>query len=175
MKIVVASENPVKIEAVRNAFNLIFENETFEFHGINVPSGVSDQPLSDAETLKGAEQRALNAKNSGVAGDFFVGIEGGLQKNDDNYQAFAWVVVLSDKKEGKAKTGTFILPRRVTELIDQGFELGEADDIVFGQTNSKQKNGAVGILTKNKITRSEYYKSAVILALIPYLNPEIFE
>jgi inosine/xanthosine triphosphatase len=31
------------------------------------------------------------------------------------------------------------LPPKIVELLQQGMELGDADDIVFGQTNSKQK------------------------------------
>lgn len=52
-------------------------------------------------------------------------------------------------------------------------ELGQADDIVFGQINSKQKQGTVGALTKNEIDRSEYYRHAVILVLSPFVNPEL--
>ena len=60
------------------------------------------------------------------------------------------------------------------ELINQGKELGEADDIVFGQSNSKQKNGAVGILTNNIIDRTQFYVEAMVLALIPFLNEDIY-
>lgn len=174
MKIIVASQNPVKIEAVKTAFFTILKHNNFEIHGINAASGVSDQPLSDSETLQGARQRAMNAKNSGEKANYYIGIEGGLQKTDSEYQAFAWIVITNGEICGKAKTGTFVLPARVSELINKGYELGDADDIVFGHTNSKQKNGAVGILTKNTLTRSEYYSTAVILAFISFLNPDLY-
>lgn len=75
----------------------------------------------------------------------------------------------------KAKTATFFLPPAIASLIHAGKELGEADDIVFGQTNSKQKNGAVGILTGDLITRTSYYVDAIILACIPFKNIELYE
>jgi len=53
-------------------------------------------------------------------------------------------------------------------------ELGLANDIVFSKLNSKQKCRAVGLLTHNKITRTELYKDAVILALIPFINPGLY-
>jgi non-canonical (house-cleaning) NTP pyrophosphatase len=62
----------------------------------------------------------------------------------------------------------------VAELIRNGKELGEADDIVFGESNSKQKMGAVGLLTNNVIDRTEYYTHAVILALIRFKNANYF-
>lgn len=174
MKVTVASKNPVKIEAVKTAFEKIYSQTKIEINGISVPSGVSDQPMTDNETFQGAINRAESAKNTQENSDFYVGIEGGLQKHGNEHHAFAWVVIKSYYKTGKAKTGTFILPQKVSKLIEKGYELGDADDMVFKQSNSKQKNGAVGILTKDATDRSEYYSSAVILALIPFLNKELY-
>ena len=89
-------------------------------------------------------------------------------------RTFAWVVVKSKDKIGQAKTGTFYLPPKVAQLVAQGKELGEADDIVFGRTNSKQSNGAVGLLTHNLINRTSYYIEAVILALISFKNSKLY-
>jgi len=70
---------------------------------------------------------------------------------------------------GKSRTTTFLLPQKVVDLIDQGYELGDANDIVFKKHNSKQNNGAVGLLTNNLVTRTSLYKQAVVLAMIPFL------
>jgi non-canonical (house-cleaning) NTP pyrophosphatase len=53
-------------------------------------------------------------------------------------------------------------------------ELGEADDVYFGLSNSKQANGAVGLLTGNVLTRASFYEQAVIFALIPFKNPDLY-
>jgi non-canonical (house-cleaning) NTP pyrophosphatase len=53
-------------------------------------------------------------------------------------------------------------------------ELGDADDEIFGASNSKQQNGAVGLLTENAVTRTTLYEQAVIMALIPFKNPELY-
>ena len=53
-------------------------------------------------------------------------------------------------------------------------EQGEADDIVFRQANSKQASGGVGLLTNNLITRAELYAMAVKLALIPFIQEELY-
>jgi non-canonical (house-cleaning) NTP pyrophosphatase len=62
MKVVVASLNPVKAGAVREAFDRQFPAARFELVLVNVPSGVDDQPMSDAETLRGARNRVANAR-----------------------------------------------------------------------------------------------------------------
>ena len=173
-KIVIASENPVKINATRKGFYAIFAEQEFDFRAIKANSGVSNQPQSDQETLRGATNRANNAKNKEPNADFWVGIEGGIDRLDSQIHAFAWIVVLSQEKISKARTATFLLPQKIVEMIDQGFELGEADDIIFKNLNSKQKNGAVGILTHNVIDRTEYYRQAVILSLIPFVNSDLY-
>lgn len=88
--------------------------------------------------------------------------------------AFAWVSILSKTQKGYSRTAIFVLPKAITKLINQGIELGEADDIVFQRSNSKQKSGAVGILTHDLIDRASYYEPAVILALIPFVNPDLY-
>lgn len=173
-KVIIASESPVKNKAVRKAFNKVFNNIDFSFESIYAPSQVSDQPVSNDETYAGAVNRANFSFNKKPNCDFWVGIEGGIEKTFDKYEAFAWVFIKSKDKKGIARTASFFLPDKVAELIEQGLELGDADDIIFGLKKSKNKNGAVGILTNNIINRTEYYSDAIILALIPFVNEGLY-
>lgn len=175
MKIVVASSNPVKINAAKQGFKKMYPKRKFSAVGVNVKSGVSDQPTSDEEIFKGALNRAKNARKEVPKADYWVGIEGGVEHINHGTETFAWIVIISKKgKQGKGRTGSFFLPKKVVELIKEGKELGEADDIVFGRKNSKQANGAVGILTGDVLTRTTFYVPAVILALIPFKNPRLY-
>jgi len=171
IKILVASKNPVKLDAVKEGL-LVFFDQEITLLGGSVESGVSDQPMSDVETLLGAESRVKNAHDLFSGFDYYVGIEGGVEES--GLMAFAWVVISDGNRIGKARTATFILPPRVAELIHQGYELGDADDIVFEKMNSKQQNGAVGLLTNDLITRKSLYLPAVQMAFIPFLNPELY-
>ena len=67
----------------------------------------------------------------------------------------------------------FLLPKEIRKLIENGEELGVADDVVFNRKDSKKKDGAVGILTGGLITRKTYYEEAVVLGLIPFLNKKM--
>ncbi len=172
--IVVASENPVKIDAVKRGFNRMFSGQTFQLQTVRVDSGVSDQPMSDLASRQGALTRAQNARHTLPDRDFWVGVEGGCETLDDDLVAFAWIVILSVEGKGCARTAQFRLPKAVQRLVETGLELGDADDRVFGRTNSKQKSGAVGLLTSDVITRTTLYEQAVILALIPFKNPALY-
>ncbi|WP_373396007.1 DUF84 family protein [Algoriphagus halophilus] len=59
--IIVGSKNPVKISCTESAFSEAF-SKSFLVNGVNTSSGVSDQPVGSEETLKGAKNRATNAK-----------------------------------------------------------------------------------------------------------------
>ncbi len=172
--VIVGSKNPIKISCTDAGFHAAFSS-AFLVNGINVSSEVEDQPKGDEQTFTGAKNRAKQAKNSFPEADFWVGIEGGVEEMDNEMFAFAWVVILDkSNRMGKSKTATFYLPEVLSDLIRSGNELGAADDKIFNTENSKQGSGAVGLLTNGAVDRKEYYKQAIILALIPFINEELF-
>lgn len=150
----------------------MFPEEACAARGCSVASGVAAQPMSDAETLQGATGRAEAARSRDPGADYWVGVEGGCEPRFGELLTFAWIVVLAKgmAPTGRGRTGAFCLPVEVSDLVIQGVELGDADDRVFGRSNSKQSNGAVGLLTGDVMDRRAYYESAVILALIPFKN-----
>jgi inosine/xanthosine triphosphatase len=175
MKIIIASDNPVKINSAKLGFERIFSGEVINCESVKVDSGVSHQPKTDEETLTGATNRAENSKAMKPDADYWVGIEGGIAEIDGTMEAFAWVIIIDrNNRKGKGKSGAFILPVKVADLIREGLELGDADDQVFGMTDSKKQIGAVGILTKGALDRTGYYEQAVILALIPFINQDLY-
>jgi inosine/xanthosine triphosphatase len=173
-KVIVASLNPVKIQAVRNAFRKMFPGEIFEVGSLTVPSGVADQPMSDQETLQGAFNRCQEASRQIPGADYYVGIEGGIVDSPEGMAAFAWIVILCNGSVGRGRTRTFFLPDKVARLVREGKELGEANDIVFDKENSKQVNGAIGLLTGDIIDRTQLYQHGVLMALVPFRNPDFY-
>ena len=172
--LIAASKNPIKIKAALNGFKKIFPNERFSIKSVDVESGVSDQPMSDEETVKGAQNRARNALQLFPKADFSVGIEGGAKTRGTETFTFAWVVVVSKTEEGKGRTASFQLPIKVAMQLKEGKELGDVMDEIFGKKNSKQQEGAIGILTDGVIDRTKLYTPAVIAALIPFKKKNLY-
>jgi inosine/xanthosine triphosphatase len=173
--IAVASQNPVKLNAVLGGFERMFPQETFEVRGVDVNSGVNSQPMGDEETLRGANQRVAEAMGSVRDVDYWVGIEGGAIEDDGDLYAFAWVVVQSAQRCSRSRTGTFLIPPQVADLVRKGLELGDADDVVFKRKNSKQADGAIGLLTGGVLDRAGFYEHAVLLALAPFKSPDVYQ
>ncbi|MDF3126737.1 inosine/xanthosine triphosphatase [Rheinheimera sp. 1928-s] len=168
LMIQVASANPAKIKAVASAFAELFPDETLDVQGVAVPSGVAAQPMSSDETLLGAMNRV--AELASFSADFRVAIEAGL----DGDFTFAWMVIEHQGKIGKARSASLMLPPAALAQLKAGKELGDVMDTMFEQNNIKQKGGAIALLTHNKLSRSSVYHQALILAMIPFLNPDLF-
>lgn len=164
----VASANPAKIKAVASAFAEVFPDQAMDVQGIAVVSGVAAQPMTSDETLSGAINRVAALAN--VEADYRVAIEAGL----DGDFTFAWMVIEHQGKTGKARSASLMLPPAALLQLQQGKELGDVMDEMFQQHNVKQKGGAIALLTQNKLSRSSVYHQALILALIPFLNPDLF-
>ncbi|MFW1057263.1 inosine/xanthosine triphosphatase [Vibrio parahaemolyticus] len=169
-KVVIASLNPAKINAVKSAFQSAFPQQAFEFVGISVPSEVADQPMTNEETHRGAVNRVKNAKVEMPTAEFYVGLEAGIEDN----VTFAWMVIESDTHSGESRSASLMLPPEVLAQLADANELGDVMDKVFGTENIKQKGGAISLLTQNQLTRSSVYHQALILALIPFTNPDHF-
>jgi inosine/xanthosine triphosphatase len=172
--VVVASHNPVKSQAAMAGFRAVFQDDDIHLIEVSTDSGVNPQPKGDVETLRGAANRAAAARERHPQADFWVGIEGGVNDQDGEMSAFAWVSILGGRQVGKGRTATFYLPPAVAELVRSGMELGQADDIVFQRENSKRENGAIGLLSGNAITRAMLYEQAVVMALLPFRNPGLY-
>lgn len=176
-KVVVASQNPVKIRAAREGLELAFPDLSLEVEGVGVEVGVPDQPMDDATTRRGARLRVKAARTTRPEAAFWIGMEGGIHPDEDGRLfAFAWVAVARDgcDRTGESRTANFELPPEVARLVREGMELGHADDVVFGREGSKRDSGAVGLLTHDVIDRAGLYAPAVVLACIPHLRPELY-
>lgn len=173
-KIIIASKNPVKITATLEGFESIFLNVNFRIKGVDITSEVCEQPMTEKDTVKGALNRMNKAYKQYPKADYWVGIEGGLEEIGNEMINFAWVYISNNEKVAKARSASYFLPSKVSQLVRQGKELGEASDILCNTNDIKQKGGIVEVLTGGLITRASFYKEAVIMALIPFKNKILY-
>lgn len=182
--VAVGSTNKVKIAAAREGFFQAFRTVSgFTFKGVSAPSQVADQPMDEETTRRGAANRCLAAARLVPEATYSVGLEGGCSEETVEYPGgkvvkelvcFAYMAVWHrpSGRWGYSRTASFALPPAVAALVRSGVELGVADDMIFKREGSKEQDGAVGLLTKGVITRTTYYSHALVLALIPFVQPE---
>ncbi len=171
MKIVVASANPAKIRAVHDAMAQVFAAQAMQCSGISAESGVAAQPMTSDETLQGALNRLQVVAATEPGADYYVAIEAGL----DGDTSFAWIAISHQGRISKTRSASLPIPPAALMALQQGEELGDVMDRMFAQHNVKQQGGAIAMLTNHLLTRSGVYQQAIILAMIPFIQPSLFK
>ncbi len=164
--VVSATTNPAKIQAILQAFNEIFGEGSCHIESISVESGVPEQPFGNEETRAGARNRVANARAVQPNADFCVAIEAGI----DEGSTFSWVVIEDRHQRGEARSATLPLPAVILEKVRGGEALGPVMSQHTGIDEIGRKEGAIGVFTAGKLTRSSVYHQAVVLALSPFHN-----
>lgn len=168
MKIAVGSTNPVKVTAVQQIMAAAFPEATVI--SVDVPSGVSNMPMSDAECIAGAKNRAVAAQQQRDA-DLGVGLEGGVQATPEGLMLVGWVAIVDrNGRFGIGGAGRLPLPDPIAMRVLTGEELGPVLDELLDTHNIKQKGGAVGALTGELMLRSDAFALSVAYALGPFVT-----
>lgn len=173
IKIVVGSNNPVKISAAKTAICEILSLEEVECVGINAPSNVSEQPMTTEETKNGAINRVQYCQQHTQA-DFYVAIEGGVDQFEYGPATFAFVAIADHQHMSIGRSCNLPLPPVIYQALKSGEELGHVMDRFFNTDNVKQKQGAIGLLTNGLATRESVYRQAIILAMAPFIHPNLY-
>ncbi|RDL46040.1 non-canonical purine NTP phosphatase [Marinomonas piezotolerans] len=177
IRIQVGSENPVKHGAAIKAFSRAFPGHAIRCDMVKAPSNVPDQPMSEADTKLGAQNRVTYCAHQDKKQKFqyYVAMEGGVDLFDEGPATFAYVAIRDSN--GALVTGrsaNLPLPRTIFNRLEQGEELADVMDDVFNQHNIRQKGGAIGVFTNHLETRESVYMQALILALAPFLHSEFY-
>jgi len=183
----VGSRNRPKLEAVCSALGAY--TDAFEAIGVDVDSGVSDQPVGFEEIVAGARTRARAAFASGPC-DLAVGIEDGLVVIDalgpDAVNVGA-AAVTDGRRTSVGLSSGFAYPsecglQAVAErqpvgglfhaLMDR---LEPPDPGSPPRAPSAGVEGNIGRLTAGVLPRSEYGRHAVLCALVRFLHPGLYQ
>ncbi len=182
LDIIIGSQNPLKKSAICEVFDEYPSIMVREFVTCAASSGVSEEPLSLEETVRGAKNRAEEAyhritdyKHLGI------GLESGLMEiplTQSEYMDVCICAIYDGTKHHIGMSCGFRIPQEVARLIfEEKFDLNQAMIRHNLTSNSKlgQAEGTVGILTNGRICRKKYIKQSLITALISIENASLFQ
>ena len=175
-KVLIGSENNVKIESARQSFSRFFK--PVEIQGLPADPGVPDQPINE-ETFTGAQNRAEHVKRindeQGLNANFFVGIEGGILQLYNRWFQFSVICILDQHhRESFGTTGLYELPNWIVEKLLAGSELGHIIDELAQDSNTKEKQSTIGFLTNGEVDRLKNNTRAITFALVPFLQENLY-
>jgi inosine/xanthosine triphosphatase len=172
MHFFVGTTNKAKLEAVKQATQDQWPDATIV--GYEVESGVPSQPMTDDETVTGAQNRAKAALEKGQeeyptlssSECLGIGLEGGVTLIHNELWSTVWAAVTDISGEVFTANGARMkLALQIAQPILNGAEMGPLMEKLMGIENVRQKQGMLGIVTKNYVTRTEEYGGIAKLAI----------
>lgn len=170
MKIIIGSKNQAKVHAIAEILLEYPHLASADISNAETESGVANQPKSLEETVQGAKNRA---KGVFKECDYSIGIESGLMHVPGSKSGYMDVCVCAiyDGKEfhiGLSSAWEFPDVSTTNLMIKEGLDMSQAINRA-GMTKNPligSAEGAIGILTKGRMSRKEYTKQALRTALI---------
>jgi non-canonical (house-cleaning) NTP pyrophosphatase len=147
--------------------------ENYNVTPVNVDSGITDQPLDEDTTIRGAINRAKRAIKPGKAYEFSVGLEGGLAKINGLFYLVC-VAALIDCS-GNVYVGIsrkLPLPKEVSNEIENGKQFGEA--IREFMKNTKETSPSFIEHIQELIDRKKSFSEALNSALLIFKFKKVF-
>jgi len=174
MIINVGTENKSKLRAVQAAFKHYFTD--FEVRAVPVESVVSAQPQGLDEITRGAKHRA---KAAFTDCDLSVGIESGIFKFPRTHSGFmdtSCCAIYDGDKVYLGASPLFEHPVHVIEkLLKDNTEIATVfKEMGYGGDTLRHDEGAIGFLTKGKITREKITEIGLLMALAQIINKECY-
>ncbi len=187
MIIALGSTRAAKIMSVRAACTRIAGVEAAwgraELVTRAVETSVPAMPLTDSHLMRGASERALAVRamlhSEGQRADFYVGLEGGFHSItiDGERHTFlrGWAYVSNGTRGYFGAAPSVSVPLEIVQRVERtGRELGDVIDEVAGEHDVRSRQGAWGILTRDMLTRSVSFETALLAAFAPFYNARVY-
>ncbi len=181
MLIIIASTRAPKINGVKRAIERLMplfipEQLPVHYDSVEAVSGVSEMPLTQDETIRGAKNRAANAfRRSADEQVISIGVEGGLFAADGVTYLQSWSCAFNGVAFHFGSSGAIALPKPLSDaVIEQKMELSAAIDRFSSQTDVRSRQGTYGILTDDLVTREDSFELATLFALMPFFNRKFY-
>ena len=180
MNLKVGSKNQTKIQAVREAAGLypdIFPDPQVE--GVEVGVDLYGHPKNVKETVEGAIERAKKAYQNCK---YSFGLEGGLIEvpyTKSRYMEIGACAIFDGKSFSIGLSPAYEWPSEATRMIlEDGVDASQALKLI-GYTNHEKlgalPGGGIGSLTEGRMTREDFTRYSIIMAMIQLEKPEYYK
>ena len=179
MKINVGSKNRTKLTSVSDAVNLypkLFPNP--EIVGVDVEVELFGHPKDLKSTIEGAISRARQAFKDC---DYSFGLESGLMEvplSKTGFMEISACAIYDGKDLYTGLSPAFEWPKKVTDLILEGRADASQAFKQLGLTHHDKlgavEGGIIGVLTDGKMTREDFMKYSILMALVRLEMPSFF-
>lgn len=148
-----------------------------------VTTNVPAMPLTDWQLMQGARERALAVRDllrgQRLEAEIYVGLEGGFHtiSIEGEWHTFlrGWAYAFDGKRGCFGSSPSITVPEALVKSVIEGRrELSLVIDEVSGKRDVRSREGAWGVLSRDLVTRSMSFELALIGALAPFYNSEMY-
>lgn len=160
-EVYLSSQSNIKLKATSRALRKL--GLKCRVVGFKVESDIADQPFTIEETSRGAENRLKNLKkiNEGKNPKFWISIESGNAKLDENHNVFGLNVCIVENNRGKRSltiATDLEIPKELTDLVPSQYpDMG----ILLQQKYGVKEKDPYTFFTKGKLDRGELIFNSV--------------
>jgi inosine/xanthosine triphosphatase len=149
-----------------------------------VTTNAPAMPLTDWELMQGARERALAVRDllrsQRLEAEIYVGLEGGFHSIsiEGEWHTFlrGWAYATNGKDGAFGASPSITVPASLAKKVIEGRrELGLVIDEVSGKRDTRSREGAWGILSRDLVTRQLSFELALIGAFAPFYNRKLYE
>ena len=166
--VALGTDSPAKITYLKKVLGRI--KVKAKIVPIATGSGVSDQPITSAETKRGSLNRSKRALETAQKADFAIGIEVGYQKNrSGQYEILCWVTAADKELTVSQLSHSFPLPDFHQKFLKAGKFLGDHVR-AYHEENDHQIKKYLGEMVRNRET---FLEVAIEHALLKYFMEKL--
>ncbi len=178
LKAVIGSLNESKINGARRALSLLGISYK-DIIAIKV-KGFKDQPIGFDEIFTGAAYRAIQSVKylsniSEVENGIGIGIEAGIIKLHNTWFSGQAAIIADNEKYSIGISSFFPLSGKISNVVSKGYELREVMKEISGYERIAETIGAIGFFSSGYMTRTDLSYQAVLTALLPWINKDIYK
>jgi inosine/xanthosine triphosphatase len=186
--IALGSDRAAKIMAVRSCVARVARIDSLWAEANVVARAVTTNapamPLTDWELMQGARERALAVRDvlrgQRLEAEIYVGLEGGFHSIsiEGEWHTFlrGWAYATDGKDGAFGASPSITVPAALAKKVIEGRrELGLVIDEVSGKRDTRSREGAWGVLSRDLVTRSLSFELALIAAFAPFYNRELYQ
>ncbi len=166
MNVYVATRNPIKLQAVRDAFTEWHRDVGVNVVAVDPPAGLPEQPLGE-QVAHGAIARAKAAVDMKDA-EYGVGIEAGLLQLPGSDRWLSLQICAMIGRDGRISLGVspgYELPEDLRKAVLSGTGLREALRLRRGVDDAEHRR-AIHLLSDERLDRYTITRDAVQMALV---------
>lgn len=165
MNIILGTSNDYKLKLLKEVLAEL--DIKVGVSGVDIKSGVPDQPIGNLVTKRGAVNRARGAYAAGSSVRVGIGLEVGYEKNKSGLlEMMCWAAVYDGEVVYTTKSHGLLLPKFHQEVLDAGGYLGEHVRNFNPDASSKVEK----VLKEIIIYREPFLRMAAHNAVLIYFN-----